>query len=421
MKHTKIIVLLWTLLSLYTCKQIEDTAFVQVHDLIKQRNFFKAKEIYSLRKNDLSKTHQKFVEAFLDNAFNKLEESNDQIAQLINRKSNLPDSLILELYKIKEDNHIKLYEYREAKNALTTILSDFKNFLSDDEINGIENSLKIWTALGNEPKQETLIMKDVRMKMEKDKFGLNNLIVSNGSDSLNFIFDTGANISTVSRSTAEKFNMKIIPVDIQVGTVTGDKVPAQIAVCPQFRLDNIEIRNAIFLVPDDSALSIPQVDYQIYGILGFPVIEALCEIQITLDGYFIVPEEVTEIQSESNMAMDGLMPLIYIDQMHFDFDTGNTKTMFYHSYYIDNREEIDKNYKPERISFAGGAGSKEFDGFIITVKMNVLDKEVTLKEIHLLKEKIKPHETGYGNIGQDLIQQFDKMTINFDKMFIKFD
>ncbi|RTZ46153.1 hypothetical protein EJ377_17055 [Chryseobacterium arthrosphaerae] len=45
----------------------------------------------------------------------------------------------------------------------------------------------------------------------------------------------------------------------------------------------------------DQALSFPQISYQINGILGFPVIEALKEVQLTQDDYFIVPEKETKI------------------------------------------------------------------------------------------------------------------------------
>lgn len=421
MKRIKIVITLLTLLSLTVCGQTENPAFARIYGLIEQKNFFKAKEIYGSQQRELSKTHQKVVEAFLDNAFNRLQESNNQISQLIKAKSDLPDSLILELYRIKEDNNVKLFEYNEARNALIAILKNYKSLLKEDEINETQNSLKIWTALANEPKQKTIIKEAVCLKMERDKAGLNNLKVSNGTDSLGFIFDTGANLSTVSKSSADKFKMKIIPVDIEVGTITGEKVPAQLALCPELKLGSIEIKNVVFLVLNDEALSFPQVDYQIYGILGFPVMEALREIQITRDGYFIVPKEETETKSEPNMAMNSLTPLVYIDKRHFSFDTGADNTMFYHSYYIENKEEIDTSYEPVKISFGGAAGSKEFDGYVINVNMNIMDKEITLNDIHLLKEKIKDDETGYGNIGQDLIQQFDKMTINFERMFIRFD
>lgn len=420
-KQTKIIIVFLILLSLSTLGQEQNTSFVQIYDLIEQKNFFKVKEIYDLQKKDLSNIHQKFVEACIDNAFNRLEESNKQINQLIETKSNLPDSLTLKLYKIKEDNCIKLFDYKEAKNVLATILKNYDSLLSENETNEIENNLKIWTALENQVKQKTFIEEAVSIKIEKDKIGLNNLKVTSGKDTLNFIFDTGANISTIPKSTAYKFKMKIIPSDIEVGTITGEKVSARIAVCPELKLDNITILNAVFLVLEDEALAFPQFNYQIYGILGFPVIEALREIQITRDGYFIVPKESTKINFESNMAMDGLTPLIYINQRHFTFDTGASNTIFYQSYYIENQEEIDKNYTVQKVSFGGAGGSKEFDGYVIASNINIMNKEITLNDILLLKEKIKDNETVYGNIGQDLIKQFDKMTMNFEKMFIKFD
>lgn len=409
------------LLSVNVFGQTQSTTFNKVYDLIEQKNFFKAKEIYDLKKNDLSSTYQKVVEVFLNNAFNRLEESNNNIAQLIKTKSSLSDSLVLELYKIKEDNSVKLFDYKEAKNTLNTIFANYKYLLSEDEVNDMVNDLNIWIALEHVPKQKVIIKETNRLKMTKDKAGLNNLKISAEKDTANFIFDTGANLSTISETTAKKLNMKIQPVNIDVETITGEKVSAQLAVCPVLKLGHIEIQNAIFLVLEDKELSFPQIDYQIYGILGFPVIEALREIQITQDGYFIVPKEETKIKHQSNMAMKGLTPLIYIDGKHFTFDTGADKTILYHSYYIANHNEIDDNYKPTKVMFAGAGGKKEFDGYIVNLNFNVLDKTITLKDIQLLKEKIKYDETVYGNIGQDLIGQFGKMTLNFNQMFVKFD
>ncbi len=87
----------------------------------------------------------------------------------------------------------------------------------------------------------------------------------------------------------------------------------------------------------------------------------------------------------------------------------------------NNQKEIDEFYKPEKVSFSGAAGNKEFDGYSITLDITILDKKITLKDIKVLTEEIKDSKTIYGNIGQDLIKQFNKMTMNFERMFIKFD
>lgn len=257
--------------------------------------------------------------------------------------------------------------------------------------------------------------------IERDNYFKAKEVYDLQKDTTNFIFDTGANLSTVPQSTAKSLGMEILPADLEVGTITGAKVPAQLAVCPEMNLGNIKIHNAVFLVLNDSALSFPQIGYKIYGVLGFPVMEALREIQITRDDWFIVPEEQTRIEHPSNMAMNGLTPLIYIDGKHYSFDTGADNTQLYYSYYLEHQSEIKENYEPERIRFGGAGGGRVFDGYIVSQTFDILGREVTLNDIQLLKEKVKETETVYGNIGQDLIRQFDKMTINFPRMFIKFD
>ncbi|MGC1630495.1 MAG: hypothetical protein WA749_00135, partial [Gelidibacter sp.] len=183
----------------------------------------------------------------------------------------------------------------------------------------------------------------------------------------------------------------------------------------------IEMYNIIFLVLPDEALAFPQINYQIYGILGFPVIEAFKEIRITKEGYFIVPEKRSSFSENSNMALNGLIPLIYINNKHFTFDTGADHTMFYYNFYVENKTEIEQQYELQKISFGGAGGKKEFDAFNIDYTFKIGEKEVTLKNINLLNEKVKAQETGYGNIGQDLIEAFDTMIINFEHMFIKFE
>lgn len=417
----KFFLILLTGLSLCSTGIAQSPTFQQLMKMVDEKNYFKTKEIYDLKQNDLSLVEQQLIGIFTDNAFNRLEASNHMINLLLQSHNNFPDSILLAIYRTMEDNCSKLYRYKEAKEAAETILTSFEQLLSPDEKDEVQNNLKIWTALENEPAQEVSIPETNRLKMEKDKAGLNNLKISTENDTLNFIFDTGANLSTTSLSTAQRLHMKIIPVDIEVGTITGESVQSQLAICPLMVLGNIRIRNAVFLVLEDKALAFPQIDYQIYGILGFPVIEALREIQVTQDGYFIVPMEETQMHLPSNMAMNGLTPLIYMDGMHFTFDTGADQTLLYHAFYQENKAEIESRYQPEKASFAGAGGAKEFDGYIINRDFHVMDRQISLKDIHVIKERIKEEETVYGNIGQDLIRQFEKMTINFDRMFIKFD
>lgn len=402
--------------------QEQNLTFVEIYDLIQKDNYFEAKEVYQIKKSDLPTHYQLFTEAVLDNAFNKLADSENKIDQLIGDKVNLPDSLRCFLFEIKSDNSIKLFNYRAAKNAIITILEEFKSHLSKKETADYENSLKIWTALENVPVQRVDIKEHTLIKMEKDLAGLNNLKLSANNDTVNFIFDTGANLSTISRSTAKKLNVKILPVKISVGTITGTEVSANLGIGEKLSLGNIDVYNVVFLVLPDKGLSFPQINYQINGILGFPVISALKEIHISRNGDFIIPKTPSVLSESSNMAMDGLTPLICINKKHFTFDSGADHTLFYHSFYLENKNEIEQNYKPEKISFGGAGGSKAtFEGYVIDYTFEIEGNKIIVDDIQLVKEKIKEDETVYGNIGQDLIRKFETLIMNFDQMFVRFE
>lgn len=403
--------------------QAEKATFNQLYTLLKHKSFFEAKNVYAVQKKQLTPIHQIFTEACLDNAFNRLEASNGKIKTLLeNNTRQLPDSLLLRLYEIKEDNSLKLYDYKEAKTTVEAILEKYTSLLSAEKAEDCRNNLKIWSALENIPKQQVIIKDDNRIAMHKDKAGLDNLTITAHKDSLDFIFDTGANLSTTIQSVAKRLNMKIIPANIEVGALTGKKVTAQLAVCDKLMLGSIEIRNAVFLVFNDEDLAFPQIGYQIYGILGFPVIEAFKEVQISKDGYFMVPKTETAFTGESNMAMDGLTPLIFMENKQYTFDTGANKTILYTPYYLANQQEIDAKYKKTTLRFGGAGGLEEHQGFSINYTPEWFGKKISMEDTSLILDAPKDKaDYFYGNIGQDVIKKFDRMTLNFHKMFIKLD
>lgn len=416
----KLLTSVMLLMSVSGWGQTHNSAFENIYRQIKQKNFFKARNLFEGTEKKLSANDKYFIEAILDNAFNKPEESNRKILKLLASKKELSDSLMPKILHIKEDNCMKRSDYAGAKNAVEEALHKYDHLLTEEERTDLKNNLKIWTALEKQPAQKITKNGNTRLKMQKDVANLKNLKVKTKEDSMNFIFDTGANISTISATAARRLKMNIIPADIDVDAITGIAVKADLAVCEKLMLGNITIENAVFLVLADKELSFPQISYQINGILGFPVIEALKEVQLTQDDYFMVPDQETKINGTSNMAIDGLTPLIFVDGQHFTFDTGADHTILYAPFYEKNKKSIDRQYKLTRISMGGAGGKVEYDGFKINHTFHILGKQVPLKNISLLTSKINK-EYVYGNMGQDVIRQFKKMTLNFDQMFIKFD
>ncbi|MEE6187991.1 retropepsin-like aspartic protease [Niabella digestorum] len=386
---------------------------------LKSKHFFLAKEIYEAQKNSYTRQERQYIEAVLHNAFNKPAQSNVMIDALLATPTSVPDSIALLLYRTRSDNFVKLFEYEKAAKAIETILERYTTLLESQEQNDLKNSHLIWTKLKDVPKQVVNIPATTRMQLKIDKAGLKNLVAHHQQDSVDFVFDTGANISTVTVSTAKKLRMQLIPANIEVGTITGEKILADLAVCPSLYIGAIELKNVVFLVLPDEALYFQPIDYRINGIIGFPVMNAFKEIHITRDQYFFIPEKETVYTASSNMALDGLKPMIHINGMHFTFDSGADESMLYSKFYKAHREDIDGKYQPQDFSLGGAAGVKTFSGFSIPYTFTILDKKAHLDKVKVVKEPINDEENVYGNIGQDVINQFGVLILNFDKMFIK--
>jgi Predicted aspartyl protease len=396
--------------------------FKEIDSLFKRDAYFDARDRYLETQNDLTEFHRLRAGASIDNVFNRLAASNLKIDTLLsNFRKQLSEQDLHDLFQLKQMNHSKLFEYGRADSTLHVMLTSLRQIMKADEIKDNENSKKIWAALKDQPQQEVLVKGESVLQIKRDRLGLQNLVLTVGSDSLDVIFDTGANLSTVTETTAKRLNIRVMDgTTIDVGSITGQEVKSQLGVCPEFRLGNITVKNAVFLVFPDQALTIPQAKFQINCILGFPVIEAMKEVQLTKSGQFIVPAAPSK-HTEQNMALKYLTPVIYLNAENFTFDTGANTTTLYDTYFKKHRDSIESKYQAMDISLGGAGGHITQKGYQVRFETKINDKPVVLDSVQLLTEKLKDENYFAGNIGQDLIGKFEKMTINFEDMFIRFD
>lgn len=395
--------------------------FQHIDSLLRQKQYFEAGMIFRANQDELTRQDRLYVAAVLGNAFNKPDESGQVIDDLLPQIQLLPDSAIIALYKLKKDNHVKLFEYKEASEAAATLLGRYKSSLTSDMIIDLENDIRLWGALANEPKQTVSFNGRTLLQMTADKAGLKNLRVTSGSIERDFVFDTGANISTVTLSTAKAMGMKIIPAAIAVRSITGNTVFAQLAVCKKLALGNMEFNHVVFLVFEDEALAFRKIRYQIDGILGFPVIRAMKKIAISKEGIFDVDQSRAGVSIESNMALDGLRQLLFVQGQPYTFDSGADKTILYKPYYLANQAAIESLYKETTISLGGAGGARKMAGYLVDVTLKIGRHEVVLHKVKLLKESHVKSSGIYGNIGQDVIGKFRSMVIDFDEMYVHFD
>ena len=369
-------------------------------------------------------TEMLFYRGVVANRFNDLKESTALLQKYVKRAeksaAHLPDA-----YEILADNYTKTYGYGKAAATYKFLIDNYQEKLEAERIKGFENVFGLWNALRDVPRQ-TVSFGDSTIQGTRDKANLLNLSIEVGNQKMDFIFDTGANISTISLSTAEKLGLKIIESDVSVGSSTDKKVKSKLAVAPAMKIGNAVVRNVVFLVMDDKALFFPQINYQINGIVGFPVIEAFGAVSISRDNQIRIFEKKTKDKVEPNMCLQGLLPLVAgtykNERMIFSFDTGAVTSEFHQAFFLKNEAEIKKNSAEQKIKVGGAGGYMEVPAY----GMKDLELTVGGKTARFAKTRVLSQPTNedsryfYGNLGQDLIKQFERMTLDFQAMRLSF-
>lgn len=397
----------------------------QLNELANEHNYFKLKSIFDTNKNELCKNHRLYFKAKVENVFFNPKESNLAIAQYIENNPNAKkDSIFKELYLIKKINHFNLFEYKEAAESGDYLIQNFSSILDSISLAGIKNSYEMDIALKDVPKQSIIRNKDFNIPLEKDIASLLNIKVSTIDTTTNFIFDTGANISVIRRTYVDKMGLQLIESNFKVGTITGKKVNSDLAVAPIIDIGGITYKNVVFLVFDDKDMSVPGYDY--YGVIGYPVIKAMKEIQIDSNNNLFVPKELTNY-NDVNLALDGLTPLILgkhkNESLVFTLDTGADYTILYPKYYRKYKTEIEADYQKKTFSYGGAGGNMTYDGYQINdfdLEVAGSEKRIDSLDLHIKKHKATASKY-YGNLGHDFIDQFNKMIISFEYASIVFE
>jgi len=393
-------------------------------------NYYETKDYFRLKTN-FEKTVLKekwendLLKGLVLSVFGRHFEANlifDDI--LAYHKKSVPDSLLAELYKHKAINHAGLYEYKNALTASIILRDKYSRFLDEEEKDDLPDEIALWDALKNEQKQKTEVINGSMVQMKKDIAGLWNIPVIIGDTTLDFVFDTGANVSVLTESTALKLGIKILGSGIKVGTATDIKVDSKAGVCAEMQIGKMKIRNVALLIIPDEALTFGPF-YKITGIIGIPVIKALNEITINKDNLLTVSNTAGS-KKYSNLCFEGFTPVIQMihnsDSLSFIFDSGAMKTMLFKPYFDAYKSDIEKNYELTEITLGGAGGNKKVKGYnlkgIVLVSGNL---KAVLEKTSLLIENIKIRNSYFfGNLGQDFIMQSNEIIINYGGMFIEF-
>jgi predicted aspartyl protease len=390
------------------------------------RQYFDLRDALSNYSGDRSKEIL-FFKGAIANKFNQAGLSIAYLSQYaIWAKANHSTLLLTDCYEMLADDYQKTYQYSKAALAYKMLLSSLRPTLNTKQIADYENSLNKSVALSAISPQTVSFGGDSRIESVKDKIGLSNFPVEINHRKISLPFDTGATLSVITVSKAEELKLRIINGTVNVESFTGEKVKVRLGIASQMRIGSVSIHNVVFLVFDDKDLYLSPISFQINGLIGFPVITALKEITFARNGEVFIPARA-HTHYQQNMCFDGFTPLIAGTfkgkRLTFSLDTGATKSDFFPPFYKAYEDEIKSNYIPQNEKIRGAGGYKEVIAYHIkNLEMTFSGKEAHFSDVKVLTEPILDNSRYfYGNLGRDLISQFERMTINFELMSIIFD
>jgi hypothetical protein len=416
------------LILVYSCTHGDSfNKMQQLQSLLDQKEYFKLRTSLNLLGDDISKERKIYFRAFVENAFNRNKQSEEDIIDLLsNYASVLTDSDKVALLRLQSNNYFRTFDYARAYASDQEIVGKYSHLLDSPTIKDIQNDILTRKALMNTPPQQLTKTEVTSLAWTRDKIGLIEIPITSHGSLFQGIFDTRANISSISRTYARKLGLRMLDVTYEEGSgITGIKFNTGMGIADSLFIGNILVRNVIFQVMPDEILYLAPVQFSLNIILGFPVIEQLEEVQIFRDGRIIIPLNPSS-SSLNNLVIDGLDPVISIrtendDTLGFYFDSGATSTELFSTFYRKYRAKIQREAKSDSAENGGAGGvvkTKVYD--LDSLNMYIGDQKMTLKKVAVLIDPIgNMSEKFYGNIGQDFISQSKELILNFRNMYIE--
>ena len=405
------------------CKSNPDTVASQaaniqhLDSLYEHHHYFQLRDTLKSGSFQLGERDELLLKAKLHSVFNERAASNALIEQLLTKyETELSEAERLDLLETRIVNSVFLFDYSEALDATEELLTS--DSLSEENRKEHLNTQIIYRSLQDAPAQAVQLEK-TELPITKDLAGLSRIPVEINTTRQEVVFDTGANFSVITDSLALKSGMEIIGETFGVKAVTGGEVNSRIGIADSLRLGNTLLKNVVFLVFPEESLSFPEANYTIDAILGFPVINALKEVMLIDQEKFLITGGTSD-PTHQNLSLDFLTPIVEVFEngtsLPFTFDTGANTTAFYEEYFNLRKEKILEKGSKDSLQFGGAGGVIKIPVYYVPFKGRIGESSFQLDSAAVRLKNTSEYPGIYGNLGQDVLSQFDTLLIDFEDM-----
>jgi hypothetical protein len=428
MTHIKTLFFAILMATIFGCSSKTNNKLIdnKLANLLEKKEYFKLKDELIKNEKELTADRVLFYNVFINKAFGDRQKSNSEVGILFDKYyKTLNDTTIVKLLDVKAANYLYLYEYKKASLIYEEILGKHSKILDSTDVADYKNAKNIFGTFANVQPQIMHKQNDVTLNAYRNKF--NHLMTPVKVDTINedFIFDTGANLSTISESQAKKMKLKIFEQSVDIGSSTQKEIQSKLAVADSLYIGDILFENVLFIVMPDDQLTFPQINYAIKGIIGFPVIHQLGEMHLKKDGNIFIPKTASK-KTEKNMFFEGLNPVVKVasesDTLLFTFDTGAGHTELSFKYFNDHKTDVEKKGEMQTNERGGAGGKVAVKEYILSnFPLQIGKHKTSLDKIPVTLEEYGFNKYFDGNLGQDVFLKFNSLIINFENMYIDFN
>ena len=367
-----------------------------------------------------------FYDIILNSVINKPWLSNDLIVKFRKQFTSANDTVNYYLAQTEYNNYVKLCDYKKLKEIGGTLIEKYQTFVDSSDYIELKDDNIRYGFLEKEKPIELTKLADTKVKIKKDLAGYTLLSLKSSNDStVDFIFDTGANVNAIIESAARKLNLRIIPNSIiHVMGATGARNEAHIGIADKITLNNMEMHNVEFVIFADSLFTFAGGKYIINGTIGFPIFSRFEEITYT-DSTLFVPKTPTLKPGEPNMFIkldDYILSVGYKGKKYpFFFDTGNMNTFFMSEFYKTDTTSFSP-LKDTVLTFAGVGGSSKIKAKQpAEVILNFAGRDFRLIKPFVEVESEHRNKFLYGSIGKDFMGMYRTRIMSFREARIEFE
>jgi predicted aspartyl protease len=288
------------------------------------------------------------------------------------------------------------------------------------EIANVHQMVVMADQLATAPNQRVDAYAPKPESITRDKVGLPRAIAVINGKPQEVVLDTGANLSTISLSTARKLGLRMLDGTASTGSISRQAVSTKLGIADHFEFAGLSLSHVAFLVLDDDQLSMPVPGgYRIDAILGFPVLRELQRLEFTADDKLLPSRSHASALAGGNLRMVG--NAIYVNVMLDDMpmamqlDSGAVRSGL-SSRFASTHPSLVKGLtsKQEHLAGAGGLRASESATWP-QVRVRIGDQQTVLPTLSIAVSS--PGDAMDPDLlGTDILRSFDHWTIDFQRM-----